>query len=466
MRVLVVCSNRYKGIALSFPNGSAYMLGAARESGHEVEVFDCLVSRNLEAELTACIERFRPDVVAVSIQFVHAVRPSEKPVLRANHLDLRGGVREVTDIIKRSTRAAVVLGGPGFNYFGPEWLDYLGLDYGIRGEAERTFPLYLERLERGEQAFDIPGCVYRDGDAIRQVPRQPPEDLDSTAFPIFEPFDLEAYREYGTYPGISTKRGCRFRCIHCPYSGLEGPRYRLKSPGRVVDEVEKVLESGKATSFHFCDNLFNFPREHAESICRELLDRDIAVEWSTGLTPLGVTEDFCRLLKSAGCVTGYLDVEFASEKMLRRMHRGYRTKHIREAMNNLEKVGIPCAATLLLGGPGETPETIAESMELMNSPPAPRYLIVSIGIALWTNHQRIVEDARRDGQLLDDKEFFDGAFYLSPELPQEFLQDFVESLEEQENVIRYYINKASHDEVVEMIPWEKHRVGTDSDSPL
>ncbi|MDY6796308.1 MAG: radical SAM protein [Actinomycetota bacterium] len=462
MRVLVVASNRYKGTVTSFPNGASYMAGAAAESGHQVEVFDCLFAGDLKSELTSRIERFRPDVTAVSIQFVHAVRTSAEPVLKASQLDLREGVREVTDCIKRASSSPIVLGGPGFNYFGPEWLERLDLDYGIRGEAERTFPAYLERLEAGADTSVIPGCVYRDEDRFLQVPRQPPDALDTTAFPVFEPFDLGAYRDCGTYPGISTKRGCRFRCTHCPYSGLEGTRYRLKSPARVVDEVERALESGDTNSVHFCDNLFNFPREHAESICRELIARDIDLEWSTGLTPLGVTEDFCRLLKAAGCVTGYLDVEFASDKMLRRMHRGYRTRQIREAIDNLDKVGIPFAATLLLGGPGETPETIAGAMDLVNAPPRPRFITVSIGIAMWTNHQRIVDYARKEGQLTGDGEFFEGAFYLSPELPRDFMQEFVEKLDAQENCARYHINKASWDEVITMVPWESYDVSTDT----
>ena len=105
-------------------------------------------------------------------------------------------------------------------------------------------------------------------------------------------------------------------------------------------------------------------------------------------------------------------------------------------------------------------------MDLVNSPPAPSYIIVSIGIALWTDHQKIVEDARREGQLGDESEFFEGAFYLSPELPREFMQEFVESLEEQDNVVRYYINKASHDEVVELIPWSRYQAGMDGITPL
>ena len=457
MRVLVVASNMYKGNVASFPNGAAYIAGAAREAGHEVEVYDCFFAADLEKELRGRIAAFRPQVVAVSIQFVHAVLAAGEGELKANHLDLRDSVREVVECIRGATSAPIVLGGPGFNYFGPEWLDYLGLDYGIRGEAEFTFPLYLERLEKDEPVRDIPGCVFREAGGFGQAARVPPEDLDSSALPVFDVFDLPAYRKIDTYPGISTKRGCRFRCIHCPHSGLEGTRYRLKSPRRVVDEIEVALAGGRTNSFHFCDNLFNFPRKHAEAICTEMIDRGIDAEWSTGLTPLGLSEDFCRLLKAAGCVTGYLDVEFASPAMLRNMHRGYRTSHIREAIDNLDRVGLPCAATLLLGGPGETPETVREAMELVNSPPAPRYLVVSIGIAMWTNFQRIVRTARDEGQLGGDEEFFTGAFYLSPGLPRDFMRELVASLRERENCARYFLNKVAHDEAATMVQWTGSR---------
>ena len=125
-------------------------------------------------------------------------------------------------------------------------------------------------------------------------------------------------------------------------------------------------------------------------------------------------------------------------------------------VDSLFAVDIPFAATLLLGGPGETPETIAETMDLVNSPRAPRYLIVSIGIALWTNHQRIVKEARTDDQLADESGFFEETSCLSPELTEGFLQEFVNSLQAQDNCVRYYINKASCDEVVEMVPWESY----------
>ena len=66
--------------------------------------------------------------------------------LGTRHTDLRPRVKEITDIIRQNSNARIVLGGPGFNYYARDWLEYLDLDYGIRGEGEESFPQYLSRL--------------------------------------------------------------------------------------------------------------------------------------------------------------------------------------------------------------------------------------------------------------------------------------------------------------------------------
>lgn len=86
----------------------------------------------------------------------------------------------------------------------------------------------------------------------------------------------------------------------------------------------------------------------------------------------------------------------------------------------------------MIGAPGETPETITETLEVIDRFPVPLGIWVTIGICLWTDHQRVLEDARRDGQLGDDQELFDGAYYMSPELPQEYMVDLISFLRAKE----------------------------------
>lgn len=123
---------------------------------------------------------------------------------------MRIRVREIVDCIKRVSDARIVLGGPGFNYYGPDWLAYLDLDYGIRGEAEVAFPLCLERLAAGGDIHSVLGCIFRKGDQVVKVPKAYVENLDATAFPAYELLDLEKYYDRSIWPAIVAKRGCAF----------------------------------------------------------------------------------------------------------------------------------------------------------------------------------------------------------------------------------------------------------------
>ena len=429
MKVLVISSNRVKALAApipAFPSGPAYIAGAAREAGHEVEVFDACLADDVTGELTEHVERFDPDAIGISVRNVRARRWSD-------HQDLRPGVKEITDSVTRISTAPVVLGGPAINNFGREWLEYLDLDFALRGEGELTFPRYLDMLDGGGDIHTIQGGVYREDGQLFEVPIEPVEDLDATPYPAFELFDLDAYRTMGCSPSIFTKRGCSFHCTHCPQDVLEGSRYRLKSPKRVIDEIDRARSAGNADMFYLSDNLFNFPRHHAEAILDELIEKEPGIRWTAdGLTPLGMTKDFCRLLKESGCAAASLSVESGSERMLKRMRRGYSTEHIREAITSLSRAELPFMVSLLLGGPGESPETIDESMDLLGSLPQAQIVNVNIGLSL-EHHQGVLADARRDGQLQDESGLFDGSYYLSPELSEDYLEDLVESLEGKAN---------------------------------
>jgi radical SAM superfamily enzyme YgiQ (UPF0313 family) len=184
----------------------------------------------------------------------------------------------------------------------------------------------------------------------------------------------------------------------------------------------------------FCDNNFNVPSRHAQAICQEIIDRQLDVTWGTGtIKPLGVTDDVCRLFKDSGCGYLNLSVESASEKMLTRMKRGCTVEDIQQALTSLSRSELPFGVSLMFGAPGETPETIAETLDVIDNFEVPQGIWVSIGITLWTAHQKVLEAARADGQLRDDKELFSGANYVSPGLPKDYMVELFESLRMKDN---------------------------------
>ena len=411
------------------PSGPAYIAGAVRESGREVEVFDCLFADDLIGGLEEKLSAFGPDVVGLSITTVTGDILDPESEFGTKYIDFRPRIRDLVGVAKRHSDAVIVPGGCGFNYYARDWLDYLDLDYGLRGEAEHSFPLYIEKLEKGEEKAIVPGCIIREDGQFRMVDRDWVRHFDTTALPAYDLFDLDQYRKLGLPFALFTKRGCAFKCTFCPHSSLEGRPYRLKSPKRVVDEIEHVTETTGATSFNFCDNSFNCPKSHAEAICREIIDRRLKIKWQTGaMKPLRMTRDFCQLIKDSGCDYVGLSIESASEAMLAHMGRGYGVEDIEEALSNLSDSDISFGVFTLLGAPGETPETITETFKIIDNYPKIDQTSVNIGIRLWTHHQRVLEIARRDGQFVDDRELFDGAYYISPELPRDFMVDFIESL--------------------------------------
>jgi radical SAM superfamily enzyme YgiQ (UPF0313 family) len=176
------------------------------------------------------------------------------------------------------------------------------------------------------------------------------------------------------------------------------------------------------------------PNRHARAICQEIIDRQLDVTWGTGtIKPLGVTDDVCRLFKDSGCGYLNLSVESASEKILTRMKRGCTVEDIQQALTSLSRSELPFGVSLMFGAPGETPETIAETLDVIDNFEVPQGIWVSIGITLWTAHQKVLEAARADGQLRDDKELFSGANYVSPGLPKDYMVELFESLRMKDN---------------------------------
>jgi len=94
------------------------------QSRHTVEAFECLFTKDLASELKAHITRFQPDVIGISIRLVHGFIIDPEAEFNTRHLDLRKRVKQVVECIKQVSSAQIVLGGPGFNYYGRDWLEY------------------------------------------------------------------------------------------------------------------------------------------------------------------------------------------------------------------------------------------------------------------------------------------------------------------------------------------------------
>ncbi len=127
MTVLIISANTFP----FSPSGPAYVAGAAQGAGHRVEVFDCFFLEDPIHELKEHISRLNPDVIGISIRSVAGKIVDDNAEFHTKPFDAQVLVKEIVDCIKRTSKAHVVLGGPGFNYYGQEWLDGISGFHGI-----------------------------------------------------------------------------------------------------------------------------------------------------------------------------------------------------------------------------------------------------------------------------------------------------------------------------------------------
>jgi radical SAM superfamily enzyme YgiQ (UPF0313 family) len=235
--------------------------------------------------------------------------------------------------------------------------------------------------------------------------------------------DNRRYFSEGGMGSIETKRGCSKRCIYCADPLGKGRRVRLRSPSSVVDEIEALLEMG-IDYFHFCDSEFNLPPAHAREICREIIRRGLGarIKWYAYCSPTPFSDEIAIIFQKAGCAGINFGVDSATNEMLRTLGRDFTVEDLERTAQICHRQGIVFMYDLLLGGPGETRDSLRETIETMKRL-SPSRVGASIGVrifpetrlaAMVRNQGRIEQNPNLHGAL--DEKFFTPVFYLSSAL--------------------------------------------------
>lgn len=348
MRVLLVYSNQARDLLPAPPIGLAYVAGATRRAGHDVRVLDLLKSRRPLDHLREAVRAFAPEVVGFSVRNSDNV-VSQRPVW---HL---GELARMLAVVRRESRAPIVLGGPAVSILGAAALTRLDADFGVVGEGEETFPQLLAAIGGTERYEDIAGLCYRVDGTVRCTPPVLLERFGASG--IEEWIGWPAYERAGGTWTIQTKRGCPLTCAYCAYPAIEGRAGRRRSAEEVVDEIERVMARVGPRAFEIVDSTFNVPAEHAEAICREIIRRGLEINLTaTGVNPLGVSATLFALMRRAGFNSMMITPEAASDVMLRSLRKGFTVERVHERARRARESGIASAWFFMLGGPGETRE--------------------------------------------------------------------------------------------------------------
>jgi len=355
--VVLVNPNRLQpGVA---PIALEYLASELERRSIAVRILDLCHARKPREVIRAFFRAARPQLVGITIRNMDDV---------IYNCFLAGEMKYLVEAIKRATRAPIVLGGSGFSIAPELLLDYYGVDLGIVGEGEEALPMLLERLDTPARYSEVPGLVYRDGS---QITRNPMGCADVNAFRLvkrgrirYEDYSYRRGRKGGA--GVQTKRGCPNRCIYCVVPNVEGSTVRLRDPQSIADEMENLAACG-VTRVFLCDSEFNHPIEHAMAVCSEFIARGIQkrLSWQAYASPGQFNVELARKMKEAGCDLVLTTVDSGNDSLLERLGKSFRTEDIVTCVRACQEAGLNAIYSVMLGGPGETMDTVLKTLEFM-----------------------------------------------------------------------------------------------------
>ena len=414
MRVLLVYSNQIRDLLPAPPIGLSYVASATRQAGHDVHFLDLLISTSPLEDLRDAVRRFQPEVIGFSVRNIDNVVHQRL----ARHLGILG---EMIATVRQESSAPVILGGPAISVLGPTALEHLHADFAVIGEGEVTFPRLLQAIENGTDYSRLEGVCYRMNDKVHSTPMARLPEFAASGMEQW--IDWPEYERKGGTWALQTKRGCPLHCNYCTYPSVEGRSMRRRTPEEVADEIEHVLATAGPRTFEFVDSTFNVPESHAIAICEEIIRRKLKVNLTAmGVNPLNTSRELFSLMKRAGFNSMMITPEAANETMLTNLQKGFTMEHVRRTAQLARESGISSTWFFMLGGPGETRETVDETLTFVE-----RELDWSKCLSIFMTGIRILpgtdlaRSAIAEGYLKPDVDLAKPVFYFSPHVSEHWM---------------------------------------------
>lgn len=341
------------------PLGLGYIASYVRQHGYRVEIIDCTFKD--EEDVLHRAKALKPRVVGI-----YSMVGMKRVALR-----FARDLREHCDCL--------IAGGP-LPSVNPTYF-FNDFDLVCIGEGEATMLEVLKTLDNSKDLSKIRGLVFRTEEASNTEPksivtlgrRERIQDLDSIPFPARDLFDNEAYKNffkkhYGyTTTAVITSRGCPFSCDFCSRP-VFGEQLRCRSPDNVLDELEVVTSYGYDRIW-FSDDIFPVTKRFIEEFCEKMVQRRLDIGWECLCRADLLSEDIARSMRKAGCLRVFFGLESGNDQILRAMSKHITTTQSRRAIENARSAGLWVGGFFILGYPGETNETMLDTIRFASSLP-------------------------------------------------------------------------------------------------
>jgi radical SAM superfamily enzyme YgiQ (UPF0313 family) len=218
----------------------------------------------------------------------------------------------------------------------------------------------------------IKGLVWRkDGEIRMNFPRPFIADLDDMPIPMHELLPLQKYRMpliKGPFTFIVTSRGCPAGCTYCIKHVSYQYSARLRSPELLIEEMWQLKRLG-IHNIHMYADLFTVNRDQVIELCKLMIQEEINIKWTCNSQMDYVDEEMLKLMGRAGCWLISWGIESGNEQILRHARKGAYPDKAEKALRWAKNAGIKNWGYFIIGLPGETEETIRETIDFSKKLP-------------------------------------------------------------------------------------------------
>ena len=354
-----------------FPLGLGYIAAVLLQEGYEVDVWDINGFRFNKEEVERKIQQANFDIVGIGgIITTYKYIKWLVALLRKYHPNKK-----------------IIVGGSVGSSIPKIMLKNNPVDIICLGEGEDTIKELAQCLRNKENLSKVKGIWYKDdrGDIFNTDMRTAIKDLDELSLPAWDLFPMDIYiknpigainknkwvdgaadETISLSMNLSATRGCPYKCIYC-YHDFMGHRYRHRSAANVVNEIRILYEKYKINYFHFIDDEFALKKDFVYEFCRliKIFREEVGEDITWGCTARVnlVTEDLIITMKEAGCIMLGYGIETGSQIMLDLIKKQVTVDQAKRAIRLTKKHIGWVSCSLMIGYPGETRETLQETID-------------------------------------------------------------------------------------------------------
>lgn len=325
---------------------------AVREMGCAVKIVDLNLVSDAASAFASELRDFRPGFIGFT--FTTAIFHLAQRYAKAAKEILPG--------------VTIVAGGPHANVLPEEVLNRTKIDLVIQGEGDYA----LAEIVSGKDRGSILGLVHRvDGQIVHNPPRPNIRHLDQLSYPALDLYDVPRYKaprfmaRRSPVAAMETSRGCYGACKFC---SSRITKFRVKSVDRVLQEMEYILSLG-FNEIHLVDDMFTADIKRVKAICRAMIENKMDISWYPrgGIRVDHVDEEMFHLMRAAGVWNVAFGIESGNQEILNTIRKDITRDEIRNAIKLAKKANLGTDGYFMLGHPGETEETMKETIEFAAS---------------------------------------------------------------------------------------------------